>query len=82
MLQHALQVDKLECSYRDLLVKTLFLVAMASAARVSEITALSRDDLHVSFNAAGEAILRHNKPFLAKNESWIRDGNPGQLYLC
>ena len=70
VLQHALRTDNLECSYRDLLGKTLFLVAMASAARVSEIAALSRDKLHISFNAAGEAILRPNKAFLAKNESW------------
>ena len=68
VLRYALQIDNLEASFDDLLRKTLFLLAMASGARVSEIAALTRDARHVHFNEAGEAILRPNKAFLAKNE--------------
>ena len=82
VLRYALQLDNLECSYRDILGKTLFLVAMASAARVSEIQALSRDDLHISFNSAGEALLRPNRAFLAKNEASDNRWKPWKIIPC
>ena len=52
---------------------------MASAARVSEIAALSRDKLHISFNAVGEVILKPNKAILAKNESWDKRWKPWKI---
>ena len=82
VLRYALQIDNLEASFDDLLRKTLFLLAMASGARVSEIAALTRDARHVHFNEAGEAILRPNKAFLAKNERGDKRWKPWKIVPC
>ena len=40
------------------------------------------DDRHVHFNAAGEAILRPNKAFLAKNERGDKRWKPWKIVPC
>ena len=52
--------------FRALTKKTLFLVALATAKRVSELHAVHR---WVSFNRAGHAVLGFLPEFLAKTES-------------
>ena len=57
-----------QASLRDLTRKTLFLIALASAKRVSELQALSRT---VSFSSSAAAVS-HVPEFLAKTESALR----------
>ena len=57
-----------QASLRDLTRKTLFLIALASAKRVSELQALSRT---VSFSSSGAAVA-YVPEFLAKTESALR----------
>ena len=57
-----------QSSLRDLTRKTLFLVALASAKRVSELQALSRI---VSFSSSVAAVL-YVPEFLAKTETAVR----------
>ncbi|XP_068244294.1 uncharacterized protein [Palaemon carinicauda] len=56
------------CNYIALLRKTLFLLSLASGARISELSALTRDPGHIEFLSSGEVLLSPNKVFLAKNE--------------
>ncbi|XP_068224886.1 uncharacterized protein [Palaemon carinicauda] len=56
------------CEYIPLLRKTLFLVSLASGARISELAALSRDPGHIEFLPSGEVLLSPDKVFSAKNE--------------
>ena len=55
-------------NYQTLLRRTLFLIALASGARISELEALSREKGSVRFLKNGEVLLKPNKAFLAKNE--------------
>ena len=57
-----------QASLRDLTRKTLFLIALASAKRVSELQALSRT---VSFSSSA-AVVAYVPEFLAKTESALR----------
>ena len=60
-------LDKASLFY--LSVKTVFLVTLATARRVSEVHALSIDSDHLSFsNLDGSLILRTQVGFLAKNQ--------------
>ncbi|XP_068200405.1 uncharacterized protein [Palaemon carinicauda] len=56
------------CNYIPLLRKTLFLMSLASGARISELSALTRDPGHIEFLSSGEVLLSPDKRFLAKNE--------------
>ncbi|XP_068227926.1 uncharacterized protein [Palaemon carinicauda] len=56
------------CDYIPLLRKTLFLMSLASGARISELSALSRDPVHIEFLSSGEILISPDKRFLAKNE--------------
>ena len=60
-------LDKASLFY--LSVKTVFLVILATARRVSEVHALSMDSDHLRFsNLDGSLILRTQLGFLAKNQ--------------
>ena len=60
-------LDKASLFY--LSVKTVFLVTLATARRVSEVHALSKDSDHLKFsNLDGSLILRTQVGFLAKNQ--------------
>ena len=60
-------LDKASLFY--LSVKTVFLVTLATARRVSEVHALSMDSDHLKFsNLDGSLILRTQLGFLAKNQ--------------
>ena len=60
-------LDKASLFY--LSVKTVFLVTLATARRVSEVHALSMDSDHLRFsNLDGSLILRTQQGFLAKNQ--------------
>ena len=65
-----------QCSFQHLLRKTLFLVALASGARISELAALSREEGFVTFLFTGEASLAPHPKFLAKNEDPAYGPNP------
>ena len=82
-----------QASLRDLTRKTLFLIALASAKRVSELQALSRT---VSFSSSAAAVS-YVPEFIAKTESVLRAlprsfdiqslsdfaaGLPGEMLLC
>ena len=68
VLQLASDTNSESCEYIKLLRKTLFLLALASGARMSEIAALSRDPGFVKFLPSGEVLLSPHLKFLAKNE--------------
>ncbi|XP_064119590.1 uncharacterized protein LOC135224502 [Macrobrachium nipponense] len=68
VLKLASDTDNETCSYITLLRKTLFLMALASGARISELLALSRNPDHVEFLPSGEVLLSPDRKFLAKNE--------------
>ncbi|XP_064112283.1 uncharacterized protein LOC135219436 [Macrobrachium nipponense] len=69
VLRLAASIDNDSCQYSILLRKTLFLLSLASGARISELSALSRDPGHIDFQPNGNVLLSPNKTFLAKNES-------------
>ena len=83
-----------QASLRDLTRKTLFLIALASAKRVSELQALSRT---VAFSSSAAAAVAYVPEFLAKTESALRSlprsfdipslsdfaaGLPEEMLLC
>ena len=67
-LHLASSIDNEVCSFQQLLRKTLFLVALASGARLSEMAALSRDKGYVKSLPSGELSLSPHLKFFAKNE--------------
>ena len=68
VLQQASSIDATSCHYQKCFRKTLFLLALASGARVSELSALSRDSGFITFETGGEVSLSPHAKFLAKNE--------------
>ena len=68
VLELASQINNQEANRDVILQKSLFLLAMASGARLSELVALSRDSGHIVFKDNGEALLYPDPTFLAKNE--------------
>lgn len=67
-------LDKVDVKY--LTLKTVFLIAVTSGRRVSEIHALSADKHHLRWESNGNGVrLLTNRKFLAKNESLK---NPGK----
>ena len=79
VLSFASELDHSSVSYTLLLRKTLFLLALASGARLSEVSTLSRDEGHVSFLPSGEVDLRPHPRFLAKNEDPARRWQPWRI---
>ncbi len=68
-------------SLRDLTIKTVFLLAMASGRRCSELHALAIDD-HIVFSRSG-ATLHFRPGFLSKNERCDFVSSPLFIpYLC
>ena len=59
--------------------KAVFLLALASGARASELAALSRDEKWISFNEDGSLLLRPDPSFLAKNELPAERWNPWSI---
>ncbi|XP_068227869.1 uncharacterized protein [Palaemon carinicauda] len=87
--QFASDIDTQTASIPDLTQKIIFLIAMASSARVSEIVALSRDEDHIELVDNGEDNLKPDPAFLAKNElpskrwgPWKIVPLPGKPSLC
>ena len=68
VLAHLNSIDARTARPRQLLGKTLFLLALATGSRVSELVALSRDKGHITFYPSGVAKLIPDRTFLAKNE--------------
>ena len=79
VLQLASDIRNEDCSYQLLLRKTLFLTALASGARVSEIAALSREKGFVNFLSTGEVSLAPHPKFLAKNEDPANRWKPWRI---
>ena len=76
-LTSSISVDN--CSYQQLLRKTLFLIALASGARISELAALSRDKGRVQFLDSGEVSLSPHPRFIAKNENPQKRWSPWKI---
>ena len=69
VLTHLSSIDSRSTTPRLRLGKTLFLLALASGSRLSELVALSRDEGQVFFYDTGLVKLSPDPTFLAKNES-------------
>ena len=89
VLRLASGIDNSSCTYQKLFRKTLFLIALASGARLSEMAALSRDKGFAVFLPSGEVSLSPHPKFLAKNEDpqnrwapWKILPLPQDLSLC
>ena len=81
VLKLASNIDNSKCSFQQLFRKTLFLVGLASGARLSEMAALSRDKGYVKELPSGELSLSPHLKFLLKMRIHRRDGNRGRLFL-
>ena len=79
VLHFASSIDNESASLKDITQKSIFLIAMASGARVSEIVALSRDDGHIEFLDSGEVNLYPDPSFLAKNELPTKRWGPWKI---
>ena len=89
VLDFASSIDNGQTTLPLLLKKTLFLITLASGARISEIEALTRDAGRVQFLDSGEVLLYPDPLFLAKNESpfdrwgpWRIPPLPEDVSLC
>ena len=79
MLQLASSIDNSEAELSLLLEKTIFLLALASGARVSELIGLSRDEGQIIFEDSGIALVYPNRLILAKNENPFNRGGPWRI---
>ena len=79
VLRLASGIHNENCSYQLLLRKTLFLTALASGARVSELAALSREKGFIKFLPSGEVSLAPHPKFLAKNEDPANRWKPWRI---
>ena len=79
VLELASGIDNNSCSYQKLLRKVLFLFALASGARVSEIAAISRDKGYVNFLPSGEVKVSPHPKFFAKNEDRQKRWSPWSI---
>ena len=89
VLELASNISNDSCSYQTLLRKTLFLVALASGARLSEMAALSREKSFIRFLPSGGVSLSPHPKFIAKNEDpanrwkpWVIVPLPQNPSLC
>ncbi|XP_068247350.1 uncharacterized protein [Palaemon carinicauda] len=79
VLHFASNLDNDSCPLKDLTQKVIFLFALASGARVSEIVALSREEGHILFADTGELTLFPDPTFLAKKLITHQEmGPPGE----
>ena len=76
MLHYLHQLEVTTARPRQLLGKTIFLLALASGARLCELVALSRGTDHIQFLESGVLKLFPQKTFLAKNELPTDRGSP------
>ena len=79
VLQLASSIDSDQCSYQQLLRKTLFLIAPTSGTRLSEMAALPRAPKFAKFLHTGEALLSPHAKFLAKNEDPQKRWKPWKI---
>ena len=79
VLQLASDTYSEPCEYIKLLRKTLFLLALASGARMSEIAALSCDQGFLKFLPSSEILLSPHLKFLAKNEDPQNSWGPWKI---
>ncbi|XP_064108640.1 uncharacterized protein LOC135217003 [Macrobrachium nipponense] len=79
VLKLASETDNTTCSFIMLLRITLFLLSLASGARISELSALSRDPNHVEFLPTGEVLLSPERSFIAKNEDPLMRWEPWKV---
>ena len=79
VLELAASIDNSSAALKPLSRKCLFLLAMASGARMSELVALLRGDNHVQFLESGEVLLFPDPAFLAKNELPTRRWGPWRI---
>ena len=68
VLDYLSSKSKSNNSLKFMLHKAVFLLALASRARASELVALKRDDNWITFNEDGSLSLRPDPSFLDKNE--------------
>ena len=57
-----------EASFKHLTLKTVFLLAMASAGRRSELQALRFDQNYIQFKPKGACVLYFSPEFMRKNQ--------------
>ena len=80
VLHFASNIDNNTADPHLLIRKTLFLLAMASGGRVSELAALTRDPGSVVFEENGDVTLYPDPVFLAKNEDPAKRWNPWTIH--
>ena len=68
VLELAVSIENETASVKRLSQKCLFLLAMASGARLSEIVALVRGEGNIQYLDSGHVLLYPDSVFLAKNE--------------
>ena len=85
----AVSIDNESASVKRVSQKCLFLLAMASGARLSEIVALVRNKENVKYLESGHVLLYPDPVFLAKNElptnrwgPWRIPSLPEEPALC
>ncbi|XP_068243795.1 uncharacterized protein [Palaemon carinicauda] len=76
VLHYALNLNNEDCTLKDLTQKVIFLFAIASGARVSEIVALSRNEGHIQITEEEELNLFPDHTFLTKNEQPTKRADP------
>ena len=79
VLDLASSIDNESAELSLLLGKTIFLLAMASGARVGELVGLSRDKGQICFEESGVALVFPNKLILAKNENPLKRWGPWKI---
>ena len=79
VLDYASSIDNESADLKLLLRKSIFLLAMATGARLSELAALTRDPEHVLFKESGEVTLYPDPTFLAKNEDPYKRWDPWNI---
>ena len=73
------EIDNETCSLYDLVGKSLFLIALASGGRVSEIGALCRGSDFSHIDPRGFFIAVPGRQFLAKNEDPLKRREPWKI---
>ena len=72
-------LDHHSCPLRDLLDKVIFLIALASGGRVSEISALRRGPDFTYVTPSGHLSLQPGPDFLAKTEDPLQRHQPWRI---
>ena len=73
------ELDPYSCSLPELLDKTIFFIALASASRVSEISTLRRGPDFIYVTPSGHLSLQPDPDFLAKTEDPLQRRKPWRI---